>query len=292
MLRPPSIIPPSVPNKSGEIFGELMKMLQGYDVEIKNETHRASLLRDARYFHLKGLEQRLVPCQKSYNLRKGQNEVLIMLEDIRQSGISFALDSTDSGSELPMASGYVSYARPYTDDATSNSVLIVETSSSESATIHLASPSAARSDHVNALVTFHGDTLRRMTSLLKIIASKIGLPSTQALGLTQTDFANPLVTSVNSRIIEPQVSVRVESDCALTIDNKETDYESSIAGLMPTEKAGTPEWVVRRAHWRIRVEPIDGAKEVQMQAILEPVRIEAFTKERSRNATRSFLGAA
>ncbi|KAJ8115752.1 hypothetical protein OPT61_g2681 [Boeremia exigua] len=291
LLRPPSISPPSVPNKSGEIFGELVKMLQGYEVDITNEAHRANLLRDARYFHLKGLEQRLVPCQKSYNLSKGQNEILIRLEDIRQSGVSFAPDGTDSSSDSPLLPGYVSYARPYTDDATSNSILILETSSSESATLHLAPLSPIPSEHVNAHVTFHGDTLRRMTSLMKIIASKIGLPSTQTLGLTQTDPSNPLVTPTTPGTSETRVGVHVQSESALTIDNQETDLESHVKSFMSANNTGVPEWVVRRAHWRIRVEPVDGEEEGQMQAILEIVKIEAFTKARSRNATRGFLGA-
>ena len=92
LLRPPSISPPSVPNKSGETFAELLRMMQGYEVEIRGEEHRANLLRDARYYHFKGLEQKLVPCEMSYNLKRGQNEILMRLEDIRQSGISFLAD--------------------------------------------------------------------------------------------------------------------------------------------------------------------------------------------------------
>lgn len=285
LLRPPSIKPPSVPNRSGEIFGELMRMLQGYDVEIRNETHRANLLRDARYFHLKGLEQKLVLCEKSFNLKKGQNEMLMKLEDIRQSGISFAPDNAPADSRSTSAPGYVAYARPYTDDATTTTILVLETSSTESATLRFNPSFAADSDHMNANITFHGDTLRRMTSLLKIIASKMGLAST--LTLTQPHPVDPLLSASTS---EAHIRVQINSDCALILDGKDID-DGSITSLMSGKGKGDLESVVRRAHWRIRVEPVDDAEEPQMQVVLEGVKLEVFTKEKSRNTERGFLGS-
>ena len=56
LLRPPSIMPPSVPLRSAETFAEILHLLRGYPVTIRDETHRAELLRDARYFNFKGLE--------------------------------------------------------------------------------------------------------------------------------------------------------------------------------------------------------------------------------------------
>jgi len=262
-------------------------MLQGYEVEIRNETHRANLLRDARYFHLKGLEQKLVPCKKSYNLKKRQNEILIRLEDIRQSGVSFMSDAAFANSDLSTPEiGHVSYARPYTDDATSNSVLVLETSSSESTTLYPSPSFTTQPDTLFAEVTFHGDTLRRMTSLLKIIASKMGLPSTQTLIKTQP--GNPLLAAATARASETRFKVLIDSDCALTIDGQ----DNNVANVTSWKSEENQEWVLRRAHWRIRVEPADGAEDGDMQAVLEAVKVEAFTKEKSRNAMRGFLGAA
>ncbi|KAJ4991794.1 BTB/POZ domain-containing protein, partial [Stagonosporopsis vannaccii] len=287
LLRPPSISPPSVPNKSGDIFAELMRMLQGYEVEIRSETHRANLLRDARYFHLKGLEQKLVPCEKNYNLKKGQNEILMRLEDIRQSGVSFLPDDAPNNSDLSISiPGYVSYARPYTDDATSNSVLVLETSSGESTTLHLSPSFTTNPDALSAEITFHGDTLRRMTALLKIVASKMGLPSTQSL--TQTQPGNPLLTAATPGASEARFKVLIDSDCALTVDGQDSSVESAMSGKGEEDQG----WVVRRAHWRLRVESADNAGEAQVQAVLEAVKVEAFTRERPRNAKRRFLGAA
>ncbi|KAF2232027.1 hypothetical protein EV356DRAFT_525612 [Viridothelium virens] len=103
LLRPPSIVPPAVLNRSSDVFAELLKILQGYPVDIRNDAHRAALLRDARYFHLKGLEQKLIPHHISYNNILNQSEIIIRLEDIRQSGISFSPDAPTTTSAGPTA---------------------------------------------------------------------------------------------------------------------------------------------------------------------------------------------
>ncbi|KAF2997848.1 hypothetical protein E8E13_002201 [Curvularia kusanoi] len=292
LLRPPSISPPSVPNKSGEIFSELMEMLQGYEVEIRNETHRANLLRDARYFHLKGLEQRLVACERSYNRRRNQNEILIQLEDIRQSGISFvpAANPSDpsSSSSSSSRSGYVSYARPYTDDATLNQILILETGSTESATLHDPVALGDTSATLLADVSFQGDTLRRITSLLKIIAAKLGLPATESLGPTQIKADDPLTAATSSNIGDGRIQVVINTDSALTIDGKSLgsgDVGNGHAAFPPKVS------IVKRAQWRIRIQSRGPDKEGSI-AVFEGVKVEAFTHERIRNVARGFLGGA
>ena len=258
LLRPPPISPPSVPNRNGKTFGELIQMLQGYEVDVRNDAHRSQLLRDARYFHLRGLEQRLIPCATSYNLRRSQSEILIRLHDIRQSGISFIADAplvtseSHSGSSstpqlgvspapsgnadiqsLSQSSsqfkpGTISYARPYTDDHASNYVLILELSSDESTTLHLPAetPSLASFSEpltISLRATFHGTTLARITSLFSVIASKMGLPATQQTGLTSQQTgsgvaAQPVSPGI-SAVSERLVRVRLDSDCYFEVDN-------------------------------------------------------------------------
>lgn len=267
LLRPPSISPPAVPNKSGDVFAELMRMLQGYEVEIRSPAHRANLLRDARYFHLKGLEQHLVDCQISFNLARQHHEILIRLEDIRQSGVgvlpdaraSEAPDDVNPSTAESSKSGSVTYARPYTDDARIPHHLVLETSAAEHATLTLLRlpPTTAAT---TALVAFHGDTLRRVTALLTIAATKIGLdpPSSSSLS-------------------EP-ISARLDGATSLVLDGRDVDSDA-------VQSSG--EWVVRRAQWRVRIE--GGAEGVR--GVLYAVKIEACTLERGRNAARAFLGA-
>ncbi|KAF2034011.1 hypothetical protein EK21DRAFT_97801 [Setomelanomma holmii] len=345
LLRPPSISPPSAPNRNGETFAELIQILQGYDIEIRSEEHRSQLLRDARYFHLKGLEQRLVPCEISYNLKRQQSEILIRLEDIRQSGISFSADKapgdSDSSSQSGAQSnfGYVSYARPYTDDNARTNILILEVSARETTTLYLPTspPPSSQSTlpTLNLRATFHNATLARITSLFSVIASKMGLPATQPLGLmylqTGSGVAAQPVSPANSGVSERRVRVRIDADTALEMDGAPAslcvDAVSGRIGIRRSSVAGSQrrviriedewlwggpaaesneslrtaaaadddeqdelEWIVKRAQWRLRVEPVEYEGERRMQVVLCGVKIEAFSVERRRNVERVFLG--
>lgn len=88
LIRPPSIAPPVVSNRSAEVFGEIMQLLRGYPVHIRNDEHRASLLRDCRYFNFKKIEQKLIPHSISYNQARRRDEIVLRVEDILKSGIS------------------------------------------------------------------------------------------------------------------------------------------------------------------------------------------------------------
>jgi len=374
LLRPPSISPPLVPNRNGETFGELVKLLQGYNIDIRNEAHRSQLLRDARYFHLKGLEQKLIPCDISYNLKRGQAEILVRLDDIRQSGVSFAPDASSSSGSGSTSStvasiaglspdpgskqsspapslggahfraGTVCYARPYTDDHAGTNVLVLEVSSTESTILHLPidapKPTSTREPlSLNMRATFHGSTLARITSLFSVVASKMGLPATQPLGLMMLQSGGGVaaqpVSPANSGVSERRVRVRVPSDCYLELDNGEAELavdpisgRVGIRHVSPEpkhkrikvakddiehtwDKADGQEWiwggakevdvrigkdgeelgeelVVKRAHWRLRVEPGEG--ESKMQVVLCGVKLEGYTQEKSRNRSRGFLG--
>ncbi|PVI01227.1 hypothetical protein DM02DRAFT_525509 [Periconia macrospinosa] len=352
LLRPPSILPPSVPSRSGAIFQELVEMSQGYTVEIRNDTHRAQLLRDARYFHLKGLEQKLIPCHISYNLKRSQSEILIRLDDVRQSGVSFIPDSTSrsssgDGSRAPsnsgtsedhvspqpslggpqLRSGTVSYARPYTDDHSSTNVLVLEISATESTTLHLPkiAPNVSTSTGplaYHARATFRGSTLARITSLFSVIASKMGLPANQPLGLMMLQSGGGVaaqpVSPANSGLSERRVRIRIDSDCYIEIDNLQAelaiDQTSGCIGLQHTGTVasgdsrrwiwGGPrnsyaqgndgdeqeeELVVTKAHWRLRVEFVNEDPS-KMQVVLCGARLEAYSEERNRNRSREFLG--
>ena len=107
LLRPPSLLPPSVPTRSAKTFADLLSVLKGYPLKIRDEEHRAELLRDARFFHLKGLEQRLIAHHISYNLERQQSEIVIRLENIRQSGVSFVADSAESSASSKIGRAHV-----------------------------------------------------------------------------------------------------------------------------------------------------------------------------------------
>ncbi|KAA6411919.1 MAG: hypothetical protein FRX48_04069 [Lasallia pustulata] len=295
LLRPPAVIPPSVPNRSAEVFDELLHVLQGYPIHIRNEEHRAELLRDCRYFHLRGLEQKLISHHISYNIPRGKSEIVIGLEDIRQSGISFVADA--SPSDRPPLSGWVNYARPFVDETAYE--LIVEVGS-ESTQIDLA---RMRAD-------FHGVPKSKITSLFNVVANKMNLPTNLPLGLTLASggAASLPVSLGNTPLSDAQVKICIEHDAHIVLDGDEyypdpdtadhdaapdlldlplTNARSSLgfgsdSGLTPTPHPGSAcasqysrspgrppprkrkrrgsllefgEWVVTRGQWRLRVQP-------------------------------------
>ncbi|TID18077.1 btb poz domain-containing protein [Venturia nashicola] len=324
LLRPPSILPPSIPNRSGDVFADLLKILQGYDLPIRDAAHRAELLRDARYFHLKGVEQKLIPVELSFNLLRQRSEIILRLEDIRQSGVSFSADASPTNPATPagdnlapsissgVPTGWITYQRPYIDDSSAD--LILEISASESTTLDLSTMKAS----------FDGQTKARIASLLSVVANKLNLPATMSLGLMMLQsgggIAKMPTSPAHSGISGEKVRVSIHHDAFITVDggaiewdmtddddaDSEADDEDGDVFPSPKQKVilGMPkvkrwkegrlidremEWIVRRGQWRLRVERAEndsGRVEVSLRA----VRLDCFSEERERNARREFLG--
>lgn len=323
LLRPPSILPPAVPNRSGDIFADLLRLLQGYEVKIHDESHRAELLRDARYFHLRGIEQRLIPCATSHNLLRNRQEILIKLEDIRQSGISFTPDTDSSGvfkdssgtskaatplgaqeaaENVPM--GWISYQRPFVDEASCE--LVLELSSTEHMKVDVATMRA----------TFLGQTKARISSLFQVVANKLNLPATMPLGLMMMQSGGGMaaqpVSPANSGVSGEKVRVRIMRDAWVEVDGAVVEWGVDDDGMQEEstsfaveresdrylppikrwkddeELYANAEWVVRKGQWRLRVEASEDDSS-RVEVVMCAVRIMAHTEERFRNAQRGFL---
>ncbi|KAJ5779921.1 hypothetical protein N7457_005081 [Penicillium paradoxum] len=266
LLRPPAIIPPSVPNRSADVFDELLHMLRGYPLHIRNEDHRASLLRDCRYFHLRGLEQKLIPHQIATNPFSQSLEILIRLEDVRPSGIHFA-SGTASGS--PEAGGMVTYARPFVDENAAD--LVVEIGD-ECSLIH----------RNTMQIEFLGLSKQRIASLLQTVGKRMNLSDLQPpLG------QGPLELRIDR---ETDLTVDGEQDpLHLTIPkaNSEAGANSAPPAKRPRSEAwdGGP-WVVRTGQWRLQVQPgPTGAYKVVFFA----VKLDIYTSSQVRNRSRTFL---
>ncbi|CAG8514412.1 1020_t:CDS:2, partial [Dentiscutata heterogama] len=87
---PLSVTPPMV-DRDPELFSDILRYLQGYEIGIKDEVHRQNLLKDARFYHLKGLAEKLLASTVTVNgFAKhdcAKNEILFRLKDIRTSGV-------------------------------------------------------------------------------------------------------------------------------------------------------------------------------------------------------------
>ncbi|OWO98256.1 BTB/POZ domain-containing protein [Marssonina coronariae] len=318
LLRPPSIIPPSVPNRSSDTFAELLHLLRGYPLHIRDADHRAELLRDCRYFHLKGLEQRLIHHTISFNLCRKRHEITLRLEDVRQSGISVVGDTSPTSlSETSRAPacrsprnvpGYVNYARPFVDDRPSELVLEI---GDECTRLHLSSMRCE----------FFGDGKARISRLFEVIATKLNLPNPQPLGMPMQDggVSSQPASPDNTPIGGDWVRCMLGQDAYVRLDGKdwhstphlECEDERLGAGAGWIAAAGqdlgerapkrlrtagsttrvtedSQVWVLRRAQWRLRVQDAQHGRG-RVECVLVAVKLDAFASEAGRNAQRGFL---
>ncbi|KAG6013270.1 hypothetical protein E4U43_007379 [Claviceps pusilla] len=221
LLRPPSILPPAVPNRSADTFAELLRLLRGYEVRVRDEAHRQELLRDARYFHFKGLEQQLLPHHLDYNPLRGYSEMTMRLENVQKSGISIVYkqqqqQQQQQHKQLPFCAR-ITYARPYVDDFPSDLILEIGNQSSQ---IHF-HPHTRTSPRLELF----RDTKTRVAKLLQVIATKLSLPSTtQPLGLLMASggAASQPATPGNTPLSRGDlVRVILEPEASITLDGRE-----------------------------------------------------------------------
>ncbi|KAF5008729.1 hypothetical protein FDECE_5016 [Fusarium decemcellulare] len=290
LIRPPSILPPSVPKRSAETFAELLHLLRGYPIHIRDEIHRQELLRDARYFHFKGLEQRLIPHSISYNQARRREEIVLRLENVQKSGISVLLEGPDP------ISGWVQYARPYVDEKPAELVLEI---GGETTKIHFSGgvPKAE----------FFKDTKARIAKLFEVISTKLSLPpTTQPLGLLMASggAGSQPATPGNTPLSEDLVRVVLETESAIILDGKEyieepnATVDSPASGSLSNPRkrrradgsTGDDEWVVTTGQWRLRIQSSKSGKS-GVECVLVAVKLDAMSSQLARNRTRGFLGS-
>lgn len=227
-------------------------MLAKQEVEIRSAAHRKELFKEAHFYKFGCLEQKLVPCDISYNTETAQTEILIPLQHIRKSGLSYRRDDWQASDETPRSARAMSsstpdphnsavaiptgpvmmtYARPLVDNHALANTLIIEIPNPEM-TLQFPSPSSsmpADTDGTPVLhlrATFHKETLRFMVSLFKTISSKMGLSVTRPLGLMMLERSSgsgvgdqPLSPAA-SGISEDRVRVRLAEECYMEVDGQ------------------------------------------------------------------------
>ncbi|KAL4943538.1 hypothetical protein BDV06DRAFT_189564 [Aspergillus oleicola] len=297
LLRPPAIIPPVVTHRSGDVFAQLVHLLRGYPLDIKSEAQRAELLRDCRYFHLRGLEQKIIPHHISLNPISRRSEIAIRLEDVRRSGIHVEQRQDSNGAGTGAGAGIaVRYARPFIDDTPHDLVLEI---GDESTLLELRTMRP----------TFLNSTKARIASLFQII-----LDEKDGTSASQT----PTPPAGGSSALDPSVCVYIGEGTDLTIDGEQHSASSirhilesvsdsngpqakrrrlegsasgseestnSISGPSP----GNGTWVVRNGQWRIST--VSRGNESGVQFVMVGVKLDVYTRQRERNRKRAFLGS-
>jgi hypothetical protein len=306
LLRPPSIVPPSVPGRSADTFAELLHLLRGYPVDVRNEAHRAELLRDCRYFHFKGLEQRLIPHAISFNLARGRSEIALRLRDILKSGITIGNDPT----ALDPLAAWVNYARPFVDEQAYELVLEIGEENTRLQFDSAAAAAAGLGGVVNARAEFVGEMRVRVAKLLEVVATKLNLPPTvQPLGLLMAKggASSQPATPGNTPLSDDLVKVVLGPEASVVLDGKpwapgdgEDELEVAYGGgdefeYLPRKRrrvdalGGTEDWIVKTGQWRLRIQGVKNGK-AAVECCLVAVKLDAFSSEQARNVQRSFLG--
>lgn len=274
LIRPPPIEAPRVLGKSASTFTELLHLLRGYPLHIRDTQHRAELVQDCRYFHLKGLEQKLVLHDISYNPQRQSHEIVMRIEDLRQTGISVHEDT----SIFMAPSMCVRYARPYADNTPYD--LIVEIGEG-STTLDLFSMRAE----------FFNNVKLRITSLFQVIANRISATK---------NLRDPLQYSTDS------VQISTNDDTYVTVDGKDypTDFlprprsiEKVFSQPAPKKRKTVTsdepekrEWMIMKGQWRIQVLAVSGSGDrPSMNVMLHAVRLEVLSGQVERNKARGFL---
>jgi hypothetical protein len=306
-----------VTGRSAEVFEELLHLLRGYPVHIRNETHRQTLLRDCRYFNFKGLEQRLIPHSISYNQSRRREEIVLRVEDILKSGITVSPEPTAAD---PLA-GWVTYARPFVDEKSYELVLEI---GGEATKLHLGSMRAE----------FFRETKIRLARMFEVIATKLNLPPTTApLGLLMAEggASSQPATPGNTPLSEDLVRVVLDPEASVVLDGKPwfpasqhplSEFDATgvsppgldfspasvsgassaaqqparkrrradveAAGLLSGHGAAADEWIVRTGQWRLRIRGVKNGKSA-VECVLVAVKIDAMSSGQTRNASRGFL---
>lgn len=285
LLRPPVIAPPAVPNRSGDIFEDIISLLRGYPLHFRDDEHRASVLRDCRYYHLRGLEQRVIPHEIYEDpLRGGQSEIVIHLEDVRQSGIQFAADNSDSNATMGRE-GWVLYSRPFVDEVSRD--LIVQIGG-DATSIDLATMRAE---------FCAPSTKARMFKLFQVVGDKMGLQSSLSAGdrvPIRLDDAYIVVNGVerdspgNSDRSNGQDGSWLKRRRIDTDDDISSFYEPVTAQTLAQPPRNGAKWIVRTGQWRLRIQANEsGSGGVEM--VLIALKLDVYTTQQWRNRTRNFL---
>jgi hypothetical protein len=265
LLRPPALLPPCVPNRDAGIFADLVRLLKGYEVEVRSEEHRGMLVRDARYYCFRGVEQRLVRYRVSAFLDSSSDgvreEIEIGLEDVKSSGISFVegVGGDEIGKEG--VSGEVHYARPYVDDAGRRLILDI----GSGGVMRVVVGCDGRTGHVK----FWGKTAAKMNRLVGVVGVRTGLLLSDSEGDQGVPFG---------------VRCTVDNEADVSLNGKKWNVDDGRDAVVLGQ--GESGCTVRRSQWRVKAAACEDGK---LAVSLEAVKIEAYTFERARTEDRGFL---
>ncbi|CCE86064.1 Piso0_005713 [Millerozyma farinosa CBS 7064] len=110
MIRPPSLRPATVSNRSPKLFEDILEILRGNDLVVRDDHHRRLLIKECRYYRFLELKQRIIKHKITNNpFIEGKQEIIVDINDLSADGVS-----NESPSDETIAP--IHYRRPFIDE--------------------------------------------------------------------------------------------------------------------------------------------------------------------------------
>lgn len=279
-LRPAPIACPSVPNRSGKLFGDLVTILEGASLHIRDSDHQKKLLQEARFYRFLGVEQHLIEHRITFNRCRNASEIVMNLADIKPAGLS--IQRVGCGLQT------VHYARPYVDITPRE--LVFQIKVDEQAALIKSPPAKWEA-------SFYDEAREQMRRTFSELVTRLGCKNTDCFGPHgyRVDMSESYVL-LNGKPIQPLVPCTAFLDG--TDGSTNNDYSEGGSAETPSMTTttleepmykkrrlgpSTPlEMVCERSMWRVAV---TGDRRVQLQLL----RAECRCGQVITNATRQYV---
>jgi hypothetical protein len=188
-IRPQQLAPPTVPGRSGELFQDLLALLEGGCPEaiIKSDSHRRSLIKECQFYQFRNLEQQLLPVTLRTNRCRQAEEITLNLEDIHPMNIT--LESIRMGYKTAF------YNRPFVDNKQHPRELIFQISDDETVAL-------IKSPPIIWEVSFYDETRLRVEKLLNLMAERFGCQKSIGLHGYVIDVSDAAI-ELNNQPLDP-----------------------------------------------------------------------------------------
>lgn len=163
MVRPVPAAPMRVADHSPRLFRDLVEFLAGSRSQVDNASHRELLIKEARYYRFRGLEQQLVPCSIQFNSFRGFEEIVLPVQYVAAAGLSIV---------CPHGRQSLHYKRPYIDNVQREIVLQFD---AEEVLYTVASDGLIDVHHTVTVPP--GRTLSSLKSIFRQVTLLMGLPA-------------------------------------------------------------------------------------------------------------------
>ncbi|CAG8590524.1 12047_t:CDS:2 [Ambispora leptoticha] len=287
MLKPPSIPPPML-DRDPDLFSDIIRYLQGYEIRIRDEVHRQNLLKDGRFYHLRGLTEKLLESRAIVNGfakdQNGKDEILFLLKDIRTSCVILPEGSDPS------------------DVNNTNSIPVLYKGRAREGAIY---DLLMEIHDINLFCRYHDTNANKNTTnnnsniIYESTTPKnfgLKLPSQTTIVKFELIFAEKdfqklkdIAKSIKIPQQEITTTIRSPESCAFEID-----------GVKSTSEALSN---IERLAYLLKLDPVSGTKYLKLYVTkcmtrlfvkggkmeIELVKCEAFSSERGFNSKRDFL---